>query len=50
MVVEASWLDSEGGTANFPAELQLVSRNVGFLRLMEKLSSGQQITHAVTGI
>jgi PilZ domain len=44
MVIEASWLGSEGVAVNFPAHLQLVSRNIGVLRLTEKAPSGQEIT------
>jgi len=44
MVVETSWLGSDGVAVDFPAHIQLVSRNVGVLRLTEKLSSGQEIT------
>jgi hypothetical protein len=44
MVVETSWLGTDGVAVDFPAHIQLVSRNVGVLRLTEKLSSGQEIT------
>src|ERR1700736_1237716 len=44
MVVETSWLGSDGVAVNFPAHIQLISRKVGVLRLTEKLSLGQEIT------
>lgn len=44
MVVETSWLGSDGVAVNFPAHIQLVSRNVGVLRLTENAHSGQEIT------
>jgi hypothetical protein len=44
MIVEVSWLGTDGVTVSFTAHLQLISRNVGVLRLTEKIPSGQQIT------
>jgi hypothetical protein len=44
MVVETSWLGSDGAAVILSAHIQLVSRNVGVLRLMEKAPSGEDIT------
>jgi PilZ domain-containing protein len=44
MVVEALWLRTDGVSVNFTARFQLISRNVGVLRLTEKIPAGQQIT------
>ena len=44
MIVEALWSASDGATVNSPAHLQLVSRNVGVLRLTAKIPSRQEIT------
>jgi hypothetical protein len=38
------WLGNDGVAVDFPAYTQLVNRNIGILRLTEKLSSGQEIT------
>lgn len=44
MIVEALWLGTDGATINSPAHLQLVSRNVGVLRLTEKIPPTQDVT------
>jgi hypothetical protein len=44
MVVETSWLGSDGVAVNSPAHIQLVSRKAGVLRLTENIPSGQEIT------
>jgi hypothetical protein len=44
MVVETSWLGSDGVAVNSPAHVQLVSRKAGVLRLTENIPSGQEIT------
>jgi hypothetical protein len=44
MPVEVSWTANGGTAVKFTAETLLVSRNVGVLRLDEKLTSGQEVT------
>lgn len=44
MIVEVSWLETDGVTVNLTARLQMISRYVGVLRLTEKIPAGQQIT------
>src|SRR5271163_3487304 len=44
MPVEVSWTGSSGAPGKCTAETLLVSRNGGVLRLVEKLTAGQEIT------